>query len=99
MTSPREAATPQRILGQGRILEALAEGAVLTETLDGLSERFSLAPDDVRACLRELVRRGWVAVQAQPSGRLTVRIERRSPRGRPPVTGERRRSAAGTWEL
>ena len=87
------------MLGQGRILEALGdEEAVLTGTLDRLGREFGLTEDDLRACLRELVRAGWVAVQTQPFGRLTVRLERRSREPRP-VTVERRRGVPDAWRL
>lgn len=79
------------MLGQGRILEALVDDdTVLTGTLDRLGRRFGLTPDELRACLRGLVRAGWIAVQTQPFGRLTVRLERRS-REPQAVTVERRR--------
>jgi hypothetical protein len=64
----------------GRILELLAEGAVLTGALDGLIRNFELAPDDLWRCLRELIRATRVAIQFQSVNRLTVRIERRSYR-------------------
>jgi DNA-binding transcriptional regulator PaaX len=100
MMSQRDAATDRRLLGQGRILEALAgDDAVLIGTLERLGRQFGLAPDDLRASLRELVRAGWVAVQTQPFGRVTIRLERRSHEAPPPVTGERRRSVPDAWRL
>src|SRR5687767_7545060 len=99
MESPRDAATERRVFGQGRILEVLGdEDAVLTGTLDRLGRQFGLAPDDLRACLRELARAGWIAVQTQPFGRLTIRLERRS-RDAQPVTVERRRGVPDAWRL
>ena len=75
----RDSATDRRVLGQGHILEALADdGVVLAGTLAHLGQRFELSPDDLRACLRDLVRAGWIAVQTQPFGRVIVRLERRS---------------------
>ena len=44
------------------------------------------------------LRAGWVAVQTQPFGRLTVRLERRSRDPRP-VIGERRRGVPDAWQL
>jgi hypothetical protein len=99
MESRRDIAEERRIVGQGRILEALAGGDVLTGTLERLGRRFELAPDDLRTGLRELVRAGWVVVQTQPFGRLTVRIERRSHLAAPPPTGDRRGPRADAWEL
>ncbi len=99
MSLPRDSATDRRVLGQGRILEALPDDdAVLSGTLNRLGRRFGLAPDELRACLRELVRTGWIAVQTQPFGRLTVRLERRSREHRP-VTVERRRGVPDAWRL
>lgn len=99
MKSPRDAATEQRVLGQGRILEALAgDDVVLVGTLERLGRRFGLTPEELRGCLRELVRVGWVAVQTQPFGRLSVRLERRSPNLQQVVT-ERRRGVQDAWRL
>ena len=89
----------RRLHGQGRILEAVAYGEVLTGTLDRLGQEFELAPDELGVCLRELVRASWIAVQTQPFGRLSIRLERRSHKARPPVTGERRGSMRNAWEL
>ena len=89
----------RRVLGQGRILEALTdEDTVLAGTLDRLGRQFGLTSDELRACLREMVRAGWIAVQTQPFGRLTVRLERRSRDARP-VTVERRRGVPDAWQL
>lgn len=99
MKSPRDAAAEQRVLGQGRILEALAgDDVVLVGTLERLGRRFGLTPEELRGCLRELVRVGWVAVQTQPFGRLSVRLERRSPNLQQVVT-ERRRGVQDAWRL
>src|SRR5687767_9016970 len=99
MGSPRDAATGRRVLGQGRILEALAgDDDGLTGTLDRLGRQFGLAPDELRACLRELMRVGWVAVHTQPFGRLTIRLERRSHDAQP-VSVERRRGVPDAWRL
>ena len=99
MMSSRDGAAEQRIRGQGRILEALvANDAILTGTLTRLGQQFGLTADDLRACLRELVRVRWIAVQTQPFGRLTIRLERRSHPTQA-VPNERRRSAPNAWEL
>src|SRR5687767_9652337 len=100
MMPPRDPATDRRVLAQGRILEALSdEHALLTGTLRRLGRQFGLTDEELRACLRELARAGWVAVQTLPFGRLTVRLERRSHEAPPPVTGERRRSVPDAWRL
>jgi hypothetical protein len=79
---------------QGHILEALASGVVLTGTTDEIGPRFSLSPDELQICLRELVRAGWAALDVDPAGILTARLERRA--GGPPqsVDLERRRGDA-----
>jgi DNA-binding transcriptional regulator PaaX len=89
----------RRVLVQGRILEALpTDDAVLTGTLERLAERFGLSPDDLRSCLRELVRAGWIAVRTEPFQRLTVRLDRRTG-AVPRVANERRRSVPDSWSL
>ena len=87
------------MIAQGRIMDVLSdEDVVLTGTLERLARRFGLMDDELRASLRELVRVGWVAVQTQPFGRLTVRLERRS-RAPQPVAVERRRGVPDAWHL
>jgi hypothetical protein len=100
MGPQRDAATDRRVRVQGRILEELAEDdAVLSGTLDRLVREFDLAPDELRACLRELVRARWIVVQTFPFGYLTVELERRSPAALPSMARERRRSAPDAWDL
>lgn len=84
--------------GQGQLMEALAEGQVLTGTLERLGGQFAMPPHEFRACLRELARAGWIVVQTEPFGRLTIRLERRSGAMRP-VMVERRRPANEPWYL
>lgn len=84
--------------GQGQLMEALAEGQVLNGTLEHLGGQFAMPPSEFRACLRELARAGWIVVQTQPFGLLTVRLERRSGELRP-VPVERRRGASEAWYL
>jgi hypothetical protein len=100
MGPQRDAATDRRVRVQGRILEELAEDdAVLAGTLDRLGRDMDLAPDELRVCLRELVRAGWIVVQTFPFSYLTVQLERRSPTALPSMAGERRRPVADAWEL
>ena len=99
MDSPRDSTTVRRVLGQGRIMDALGDAeTVLTGTLDRLGDQSGLSTEELRACLRELVRVGWIAVQTQPVGRLTIRLERRSHPVEQ-VTAERRRGVPDTWRL
>src|SRR5215208_4361927 len=89
-----------RAAAEGRIVEAVADGTALVGTLDRLARRFDLAPEDLRGCLRQLVRVGWVAVQAEPFGRLTIRLARRTEQPESaPVTTERRRGVPDAWRL
>ncbi len=85
-------------IGQGRILEMVATGAVYDGTLQDLSRDVGLPSGTLRACLRELVQVGWVAVQTQPFGRLTIRLERRTL-GRRPVRYHHRHPDPDAWEL
>ena len=81
-------------------MEELAkDDAVLSGTLDRLGQEFDLTPDELRLCLRELVRAGWIAVQTFPFGHLTAQLERRSPTGLPSMARERRRAAPDAWDL
>jgi len=82
----------------GRILEMVATGAVYDGTLHDLSRDVGLPSSTLRACLRELVQAGWVAVQTQPFGRLTIRLKRRT-HGRRPDRYDRRHPDPDTWEL
>ena len=84
--------------GQGQLMEALAEGKVLSGTLERLGGQFAMPPNELRACLRELAHAGWIAVQTQPFGLVTVRLERRSGQRRP-VAVERRRGRHDAWYL
>lgn len=99
MIPQRDAATDRRVLGQGRILEALPdEDTVLTGTLERFGRQFGLTEADLRACLRGLVQAGWLSVQTMPFGRLAIRLERRSGAVQPVVT-ERRRGLPDAWHL
>ena len=99
MEPQRDAAMARAVIGQGRILEVLAgDDVVLAGTLQRLGQRLGLGPEELRAALRELARAGWIAVQTQPFGRLTVRLERRSRDDHAPRM-ERRRSVPDAWRL
>ena len=85
MTASRDRATARRIRGEGHILEALAEhDAVLGGTLDTLGERFGLPPQVVRLCIAELAYAGWITIEPQGLGYLTIRMNPH-PRGPHPV--------------
>lgn len=61
-----------------RIVDVLSETALLVGTADDLAARLDLGTDELLRTLRALVRQGTVAVQAQPGGYLSVRLERRT---------------------
>ena len=96
MTFERDAATARQVLGQGHILEALADGEAITGTLKRLGRQFGLTPDELQACLLELTHAGWIVVQTQPFGRLSVRLERRSSVSQS-VALDRRRPVTNFW--
>jgi hypothetical protein len=84
MTSRRDTIAARRVHGQGRILEALAEDdVVLTGTLAHLGGQFGLPPQVVRACLLDLAYAGWITIEPQRLGHLTIRIDTRPREPRP----------------
>jgi len=98
MAVPRVGAADRRILWQGRIMETLAEDdAPLTGTLGRLGRRLELPPDELRACLRELARAGWIQILIQPFGRLTIRVAYEPET--PPVRVVGCRSVPAAWQL
>ena len=88
---PRPSVPGTVLVAQGRLLDAVADGAVLCGTTDELAGRLDVSIAAFRAALRELAAARWIVAQTQPDGRLTVRWERRQHRA--PVPLERRRSA------
>ena len=100
MALERDSATSQIVQGQGRILEALADDdAVFEGTLGRLGPQFGLTPEELRTCLREMVRVGWIFVRTAPFGHVTFRLERRAIDASRPAALERRRGVANTWRL
>jgi len=88
---PRPSVPGTVLVAQGRLLDGVADGAVLCGTTDELAGRLDVSIAAFRAALRELAAARWIVAQTQPDGRLTVRWERRQHRA--PVPLERRRSA------
>jgi hypothetical protein len=80
------------------IMVALAGRGMLTGTLDDIADGLEIPTDDLRATLRQLVGEQQIAVQTQPGGYLTVRVERRSPGGFRDG-GDRRRHHVEAWRL
>lgn len=99
MEEQRESEISTAIKTQARILETLARDVVLTGRLGSLARRFNLAESEFRRCLHELVRVGWIAVQVDPKGRLTLRLERRVSGVGTPNDEERRQQCPTTWTV
>ena len=85
---PRPSVPGTVLVAQGRLLDAVADGAVLCGTTDELAGRLDVSIAAFRAALRELAAARWIVAQTEPDGRLTVRWERRQHRA--PVPLERR---------
>ena len=62
---------------QSRIIKALAGGAILQGTTEGLSERLGVSPEAFRLALRDLLAGGRVFVSAGRGGDLVIGRERR----------------------
>jgi DNA-binding transcriptional regulator PaaX len=98
MTTTDDATRTARYLAEGRVLEMAAAGGILDTSLDALAQEVGLSPDHLRACLRDMARAGWIAVQTQPVGRLTIRLELRIHAHRP-VAVNRRSQEPNAWDL
>ena len=83
-------------MAEGRLVDAVADGTVLSGTAEALAERLGVNTADLRAAVGGLAEAGWIAVESDPNGRLSVRWERRSGRGPAPV--ERRRPRPDRWD-
>ena len=79
------------LIAQGRLVDAVAGGAVLCGSTDELAGQLDVSAAAFRAALKTLIAARWIVAQTQPDGRLTVRWERRQHRALVPL--ERRRSA------
>ena len=91
--------TPDLLLAEGRVLEAVASGTVLHGTPEELARQLGVRPDDLRIALHELQRVSWIVAHVQPTGRLAVRLERRSPERRPTIATERRGVQPPVWTI
>ena len=83
---------------QNCIMVALASRGILTGTLDAIAAGLEMSKEDLRETLRQLIRERLIAVQTQPGGYLTVRVERRSP-GALRASRDRRRYRPDAWRL
>lgn len=91
--------TPDLLLAEGRVLEAVASEAVLLGTLEELARHLGVRTGDLRIALRELQWVGWIVVHVQAAGRLAVRLERRSPERQRSIVVERRGAQPPVWTL
>jgi hypothetical protein len=98
MADKRHLARAEIYIAEGRILNLVADGMPVEDTLDGLARTVGVSSDDLRACLREMVAAGWIAVQTRPFGRLTLRLELRTL-GPRTVRPDRRRHEPDAWPL
>ena len=85
---------PELVLAEARLVNVVAGGVVLSGTAEELADRLGVSTRAMAAAVRELAEAGWIVVETDPHGRLSVRWERRSPAGQVPVAVERRRSRA-----
>jgi DNA-binding IclR family transcriptional regulator len=74
MATPHETMPAEMCAVEGHILEMVAEHEPIDTNLEGLAREVGLASEDLRACLRELAEAGWIAVEAEPDGRLRLRL-------------------------
>jgi hypothetical protein len=79
-------------------MAALTSEEVVSGTLDDLAARLGVSADDLRTCLRDLADRRLIAIQTQPGGYLTIRVERRSE-GSLRSHRDRRRVRDQDWRL
>ena len=70
-----KATASARIPVQAQIFEAVAGNDVLTGVLHDLARQFGVTSSDFLACLDELVRVGWVAVETEPESHVRIRLE------------------------
>ena len=91
--------TPNLLLAEGRILEAVASESVLLGTPEELARQLGVRADDFRIALRELQRVSWIVAHLQPAGRLAVRLERRSAERQRTTAIERRGTQPPVWTL
>jgi DNA-binding IclR family transcriptional regulator len=75
MTTPHEKMPAEMCAAEGLILEMVAEGEPIDTNLEGLARAVGLPPEDLRACLHELVGVGWIVVDAEPDGRVRIRLQ------------------------
>ena len=66
-------ARPGVLVAQGRVLEAVADGAELRGTPVRLARRFGVGAADLGAAVREAAGAGWLAVERGPGRHLAVR--------------------------
>ncbi len=77
--APCPEVSPGGMMAEGRIVEAVADGAVLRGTLADLARRLHVRAEDLVVALGELVAVGWLRV-AFEDGQMSLRWKAVSPR-------------------
>ena len=81
-----------RLVAQGRLVDAVADGVVLLGRAEELARRLDVSEEAFLEGVEELAAAAWIVAESHPDGRLAVRWERRQHQV--PVAVERRRRHA-----
>jgi hypothetical protein len=83
------------------LLDKVSHGSVVVGTIDALCHELGVTTTELRGVLRELLEARAIAVSAEPSGRLVIRLERRAARSISPVPPrpDRRKAKSDIWIL
>jgi hypothetical protein len=83
------------------LLDKVSHGSVMVGTVDVLSHELGVTTTELRGVLREMLEARLVAVSADSSGRLIIRLERRAADAVPPLPPrlERRKPTSDIWIL
>lgn len=76
MMYPPPTAHPSLAHAQQHLLKSISEGTGLTGTVEELGAWAGISAQDFQICVRALSAAGWIAVQAETSGRLRLRLDR-----------------------
>ena len=67
------------------LLDKVSHGSVMVGTVDVLCHDLGVTTTELRGLLREMLEARLVAVSAESSGRLIIRLERRAAAAVPPL--------------
>jgi hypothetical protein len=83
------------------LLDKVSHGSVVVGTIDALCRELGVTTTELRGVLRELLEVRVIAVSAESSGRLIIRLERRAATSVPPVPPrpDRRKVKSDIWIL